>query len=175
MSCYCSGVADTTGSVLLQRQNVTKINSAQGLKPSPPVMRKQVVHGAESSALQLFPGKISLELQPLKHRAAGTSVEGAALSERHFSTGAGIKAQVCSLMELLTTTLYQAHALFYTMPGGMPPDPALPCGLLFSTLESTTGQQPAGEHPGSAALGLCLSRFAGRRLPVCWADLTMCF
>ncbi|KFW09170.1 Conserved oligomeric Golgi complex subunit 1, partial [Eurypyga helias] len=58
--------------------------------------------------------------------------------------GAGIKAQVCSLMELLTTTLYQAHAVFYTMPEGVPPDPALPCGLLFSTLESTTGQHPAG-------------------------------
>ncbi|XP_035198406.1 conserved oligomeric Golgi complex subunit 1 isoform X2 [Oxyura jamaicensis] len=59
--------------------------------------------------------------------------------------GAGIKAQVCSLMELLTTTLYQAYALFYMMPEGMPPDPALPCGLLFSTLESTTGQHPAGK------------------------------
>ncbi|XP_061311212.1 conserved oligomeric Golgi complex subunit 1 [Pezoporus flaviventris] len=59
--------------------------------------------------------------------------------------GAGIKAQVCSLMELLTTTLYQAHALFYTVPEGMLPDPALPCGLLFSTLESATGQQPAGK------------------------------
>ncbi|XP_017586277.1 PREDICTED: LOW QUALITY PROTEIN: conserved oligomeric Golgi complex subunit 1, partial [Corvus brachyrhynchos] len=58
--------------------------------------------------------------------------------------GAGIKAQVCSLMELLTTTLYQAHAVFYTVPEGMAPDPALPCGLLFSTLESTTGQNPAG-------------------------------
>ncbi|KGL74790.1 Conserved oligomeric Golgi complex subunit 1, partial [Tinamus guttatus] len=58
--------------------------------------------------------------------------------------GAGIKAQVCSLMELLTTTLYQAHALFYTMPDGAPSDPALPCGLLFSTLESATGQQAAG-------------------------------
>uniref|UniRef100_A0A8C6ZPG7 Conserved oligomeric Golgi complex subunit 1 n=1 Tax=Nothoprocta perdicaria TaxID=30464 RepID=A0A8C6ZPG7_NOTPE len=58
--------------------------------------------------------------------------------------GSGIKAQVCSLMELLTTTLYQAHALFYTMPEGAPSDPALPCGLLFSTLESTTGQQAAG-------------------------------
>ncbi|KAM4673903.1 LOW QUALITY PROTEIN: conserved oligomeric Golgi complex subunit 1 [Amazona ochrocephala] len=59
--------------------------------------------------------------------------------------GAGIKAQVCSLMELLTTTLYQAHALFYTMPEGMPRDLALPCGLLFSTLESTTGQHAAGK------------------------------
>ncbi|XP_061233091.1 conserved oligomeric Golgi complex subunit 1 isoform X1 [Neopsephotus bourkii] len=59
--------------------------------------------------------------------------------------GAGIKAQVCSLMELLTTTLYQAHALFYTVPEGMLPDPALPCGLLFSILESATGQHPAGK------------------------------
>ncbi|XP_065591444.1 conserved oligomeric Golgi complex subunit 1 isoform X1 [Cyrtonyx montezumae] len=59
--------------------------------------------------------------------------------------GAGIKDQVCSLMELLTTTLYQAHALFYMMPDGVSPDPALPCGLLFSTLESTTGQQQAGK------------------------------
>lgn len=107
MSCHCSTVADTTGSVLPQWQNTTKVNSAQE----------------------------------------------AALAERHFSAGAGIKAQVCSLMELLTTTLYQAHALFYTMPEGMPPDPALPCGLLFSTLESTTGQHPAGECPGSSALG----------------------
>nr|XP_054501318.1 conserved oligomeric Golgi complex subunit 1 isoform X1 [Agelaius phoeniceus] len=58
--------------------------------------------------------------------------------------GAGIKAQVCSLMELLTTTLCQAHALFYTVPEGAAPEPALPCGLLFSTLESSTGQNPAG-------------------------------
>ncbi|XP_067403389.1 conserved oligomeric Golgi complex subunit 1 isoform X2 [Emydura macquarii macquarii] len=59
--------------------------------------------------------------------------------------GAGIKAQVCSLMELLTTTLYQAHALFYTLPEGVPSDPALPCSLLFSMLETTTGQDPAGK------------------------------
>lgn len=82
-----------------------------------------------------------------------TSARGAAFTERLFLffAGAGIKAQVCSLMELLTTTLYQAHALFYVMPEGVPPDPALPCGLLFSTLESTTGQQPAGEHPASSS------------------------
>lgn len=54
-------------------------------------------------------------------------------------------------MELLTTTLYQAHALFYTMPEGTPLDPALPCGLLFSTLESSTGQHPAGQHPAAPA------------------------
>ncbi|NXP43659.1 COG1 protein, partial [Heliornis fulica] len=65
------------------------------------------------------------------------------LNQPHHGTG--VKAQVCSLIELLTTTLYQAHALFYTLPEGMPPDPALPCSLLFSTLESTTGQHPAGK------------------------------
>ncbi|KYO30915.1 conserved oligomeric Golgi complex subunit 1 isoform X1 [Alligator mississippiensis] len=59
--------------------------------------------------------------------------------------GAGIKAQVCSLVELLATTLYQAHALFYTLPEGAPPDPSLTCGLLFSTLETITGQHPAGK------------------------------
>ncbi|XP_069055922.1 conserved oligomeric Golgi complex subunit 1 isoform X2 [Pleurodeles waltl] len=56
--------------------------------------------------------------------------------------GASIKAQVCSLVELLATTLYQAHALFYSLPDGGMPDPALTCGLLFSTLESITRQDP---------------------------------
>uniref|UniRef100_A0A8D0DIB6 Conserved oligomeric Golgi complex subunit 1 n=1 Tax=Salvator merianae TaxID=96440 RepID=A0A8D0DIB6_SALMN len=58
---------------------------------------------------------------------------------------AGVKAQVCSLVELLATTLYQAHALFYTLPEGMPSDPSLPSGLLFSTLETITNQHPAGK------------------------------
>ncbi|KAM7146011.1 conserved oligomeric Golgi complex subunit 1 isoform 3-T4 [Macrochelys suwanniensis] len=61
------------------------------------------------------------------------------------TSGAGIKAQVCSLMELVTTTLYQAHALFYTLPEGAPSDPSLPCSLLFSMLETTTGPDPAGK------------------------------
>ncbi|KAG8129239.1 hypothetical protein E2320_016048 [Naja naja] len=39
---------------------------------------------------------------------------------------AGIKAQICSLVELLVTTLYQAHALFYNLPEGTPSDPSLP-------------------------------------------------
>ncbi|XP_078510399.1 conserved oligomeric Golgi complex subunit 1 isoform X2 [Lissotriton helveticus] len=64
--------------------------------------------------------------------------------------GASIKAQVCSLVELLATTLYQAHALFYSLPDGGMPNPALPCGLLFSTLESITRQDPAGK--GTAVL-----------------------
>uniref|UniRef100_A0A0D9QWL5 Conserved oligomeric Golgi complex subunit 1 n=1 Tax=Chlorocebus sabaeus TaxID=60711 RepID=A0A0D9QWL5_CHLSB len=62
--------------------------------------------------------------------------------------GAGVKAQICSLVELLATTLKQAHALFYTLPEGLLPDPALPCGLLFSTLETITGQHPAGKGTG---------------------------
>lgn len=103
---------------------------------SPPVMGKQVGCEAESFAL------------PEGTRGCGSATDlcrRAALAHSHLCAGAGIKAQVCSLMELLTTTLYQAHALFYTVPEGMAPDPALPCGLLFSTLESTTGQNPAGE------------------------------
>lgn len=59
---------------------------------------------------------------------------------------AGIKAQICSLMDLLATTLYQAHAVFYTLPEGTPADPSLPCGLLFSTLETITNPHPAGEQ-----------------------------
>uniref|UniRef100_E1BK29 Conserved oligomeric Golgi complex subunit 1 n=3 Tax=Bos TaxID=9903 RepID=E1BK29_BOVIN len=59
--------------------------------------------------------------------------------------GAGIKAQICSLVELLATTLNQAHALFYTLPEGLLPDPLLPCGLLFSTLDSITSQHPSGK------------------------------
>ncbi|KAM9209635.1 conserved oligomeric Golgi complex subunit 1 [Dugong dugon] len=59
--------------------------------------------------------------------------------------GVGTKAQICSLVELLATTLNQAHALFYTLPEGQLPDPSLPCGLLFSTLETITGQHPNGK------------------------------
>ncbi|CAL8271986.1 unnamed protein product [Lota lota] len=62
--------------------------------------------------------------------------------------GAGIKAQVCSLVELLVTTLFQAYAVFY-MPqegGHKPGDCALTCGILFSTLENVTSAVPAGER-----------------------------
>ncbi|KAI1884232.1 hypothetical protein AGOR_G00224330 [Albula goreensis] len=59
--------------------------------------------------------------------------------------GAGIKAQVCSLVELLVTTLYQAYAVFYTPPEGRPSDPGLSCGLLLSTLESVTSTTSAGK------------------------------
>uniref|UniRef100_A0A8C9AQZ4 Conserved oligomeric Golgi complex subunit 1 n=1 Tax=Prolemur simus TaxID=1328070 RepID=A0A8C9AQZ4_PROSS len=62
--------------------------------------------------------------------------------------GAGVKDQICSLVELLAATLNQAHALFYTLPEGVLPDPSLPCGLLFSTLETVTGQHPTGNGTG---------------------------
>ncbi|XP_070778584.1 conserved oligomeric Golgi complex subunit 1 isoform X2 [Enoplosus armatus] len=54
--------------------------------------------------------------------------------------GAGIKAQVCSLVELLVTTLFQAYAVFYLPPEGgpRPGEGALSCGMLFSILENVT-------------------------------------
>lgn len=58
--------------------------------------------------------------------------------------GAGVKAQVCSLVELLVTTLYQAFAVFYTPRDGTPAVPGLGCGLLFSTLETVTSTSSAG-------------------------------
>ncbi|CAB1350229.1 unnamed protein product [Coregonus sp. 'balchen'] len=61
--------------------------------------------------------------------------------------GAGIKAQVCSLVELLVTTLYQAYAVFYVPPEGSPRlgDGGLSSGLLFTTLENVTSTTPAGK------------------------------
>ncbi|XP_075701950.1 conserved oligomeric Golgi complex subunit 1 [Rhinoderma darwinii] len=59
--------------------------------------------------------------------------------------GSSIKSQVCSLVELLANTLYQAHALFYTQPDDVPANPALSCGLLFSMLETVTTQQTGGK------------------------------
>ncbi|XP_051571204.1 conserved oligomeric Golgi complex subunit 1-like isoform X2 [Myxocyprinus asiaticus] len=52
--------------------------------------------------------------------------------------GAGVKAQVCSLVELLVTTLYQAYAVFYVPPEGQVSDIGFGCGLLFTTLENVT-------------------------------------
>lgn len=62
--------------------------------------------------------------------------------------GAGIKAQVCSLVELLVTTLFQAYAVFYLPPEGgpRPGDGALSCGMLFSILENVTSSAPAGKQ-----------------------------
>ncbi|KAJ8251733.1 hypothetical protein GJAV_G00224550 [Gymnothorax javanicus] len=59
--------------------------------------------------------------------------------------GAGVKAQVCSLVELLVTTMYQAFAVFYTPREGTPAVPGLGCGLLFSTLETVTSTSSAGK------------------------------
>uniref|UniRef100_A0AAZ3PEZ5 Conserved oligomeric Golgi complex subunit 1 n=1 Tax=Oncorhynchus tshawytscha TaxID=74940 RepID=A0AAZ3PEZ5_ONCTS len=62
--------------------------------------------------------------------------------------GAGIKAQVCSLVELLVTTLYQAYAVFYVAPEGSPRlgDGGLSSGLLFTTLENVTSTTPTGRR-----------------------------
>uniref|UniRef100_A0A8C6SC30 Conserved oligomeric Golgi complex subunit 1 n=1 Tax=Neogobius melanostomus TaxID=47308 RepID=A0A8C6SC30_9GOBI len=61
--------------------------------------------------------------------------------------GAGIKAQVCSLVELLVTTLFQAYAVFYLPPEGSPrpAEGPLSCGLLFSTIQSVTTPPAPGE------------------------------
>ncbi|XP_047214084.1 conserved oligomeric Golgi complex subunit 1-like isoform X2 [Girardinichthys multiradiatus] len=61
--------------------------------------------------------------------------------------GAGIKAQVCSLVELLVTTLFQAYAVFYIPPEGVPRpgEGALSCSMLFSTLENVTSSTPTGK------------------------------
>lgn len=69
----------------------------------------------------------------------------------HCAPGAGIKAQVCSVVELLVTTLFQAYAVFYMPPEGGPRagEGALSCGMLFSTLENVTSTTPAGKQPGS--------------------------
>ncbi|KAM9346090.1 conserved oligomeric Golgi complex subunit 1 isoform 2-T2 [Symphorus nematophorus] len=61
--------------------------------------------------------------------------------------GAGIKAQVCSLVELLVTTLFQAYAVFYLPPEGgpRPGEGALSCGMLFSILENVTSTTAAAK------------------------------
>lgn len=61
----------------------------------------------------------------------------------HLLSGAGIKAQVCSLVELLVTTLYQAHAVFFLPPEGRAAEPGLGYGLLFTTLENVTAGKEA--------------------------------
>lgn len=61
--------------------------------------------------------------------------------------GAGIKAQVCSLVELLVTTIFQAYAVFFLPPegGSRPAEGALSCGMLFSILENVTSSTPAAK------------------------------
>jgi len=57
---------------------------------------------------------------------------------------------VCSLVELLVTTLFQAYAVFYLPPEGQPrpSEGALSCGMLFSTLENVTSTTYAGKQLG---------------------------
>lgn len=61
--------------------------------------------------------------------------------------GAGIKAQVCSLVELLVTTLFQAYAVFCLPPegGSRPGEGGLSCGMLFSILENVTSTTSAAK------------------------------
>ncbi|XP_061568852.1 conserved oligomeric Golgi complex subunit 1 [Cololabis saira] len=81
--------------------------------------------------------------------------------------GAGIKAQVCSLVELLVTTLFQAYAVFYVAPEGAPRpggpgDGSLSCGLLFTILENVTsttagkGRKVLQEESGAGSWFRCL-------------------
>ncbi|XP_051995960.1 conserved oligomeric Golgi complex subunit 1 isoform X1 [Xyrauchen texanus] len=60
--------------------------------------------------------------------------------------GAGVKAQVCSLVELLVTTLFQAYAVFYVPTEGQMSDTGLGCGLLFTTLENVTSTTSTGKE-----------------------------
>uniref|UniRef100_H3CJV1 Conserved oligomeric Golgi complex subunit 1 n=1 Tax=Tetraodon nigroviridis TaxID=99883 RepID=H3CJV1_TETNG len=59
--------------------------------------------------------------------------------------GAGIKAQVCSVVELLVTTLFQVYAVFYVPREGSPRpgEGGLSYGMLFSILENVTSPTPA--------------------------------
>lgn len=85
----------------------------------------------------------------------------------HCGPGAGIKAQVCSVVELLVTTLFQAYAVFYMPPEGGPRagEGALSCGMLFSTLENVTSTTPAGKQlssDGTLLSGLNFRRGASK-------------
>ncbi|XP_032994823.1 conserved oligomeric Golgi complex subunit 1 isoform X2 [Lacerta agilis] len=133
-----------------------------------PILARQVAAGSHFRSTILHESKLLLKCQTVLDQAVAEALcsamllEGSSprqaladfllarksaiqqlLDQPHHD--AGIKAQVCSLVELLATTLYQAHALFYSLPEGMPSDPSLPCGLLFSTLETITSQHPAGK------------------------------
>lgn len=68
-------------------------------------------------------------------------------SSRVYGLGAGIKAQVCSVVELLVTTLFQVYAVFYVPREGSPRpgEGGLSYGMLFSILENVTSPTPAGK------------------------------
>nr|XP_020463880.1 conserved oligomeric Golgi complex subunit 1 [Monopterus albus] len=61
--------------------------------------------------------------------------------------GVRIKAQVCGLVELLVTTLFQAYTVFYQNPdqGPRTGEGALSCGMLFSILENVTSTTTAAK------------------------------
>lgn len=153
--------------------SLLQLDSASGSRHSPvlsrfPILIRQVAAASHFRSTILHESKMLLKCQAVSDQAVAEALCSIMLLEesspRQALTdfllarkaaiqkllnqphhGTGIKAQICSLVELLATTLNQAHALFYTLPEGVPPDPSLPCGLLFSTLQTITGQHPAGK------------------------------
>uniref|UniRef100_A0A3Q4M9Z8 Conserved oligomeric Golgi complex subunit 1 n=1 Tax=Neolamprologus brichardi TaxID=32507 RepID=A0A3Q4M9Z8_NEOBR len=63
--------------------------------------------------------------------------------------GAGIKSQVCSLVELLVTTLFQAYAIFYLPPEGSPRpgEEALSCDTCHGCSAPPKLNQPLSRFP----------------------------
>uniref|UniRef100_A0A3Q2GLP1 Conserved oligomeric Golgi complex subunit 1 n=1 Tax=Cyprinodon variegatus TaxID=28743 RepID=A0A3Q2GLP1_CYPVA len=102
---------------------------------------KPAAAGGCRGALQPSAGPLSHPGPPGRHNRTLQ-----VLRTSDCTPGAGIKAQVCSLVELLVTTLFQAYAVFYLPPEGAPrpAEGALSCGMLFSTLENVTSSSPAG-------------------------------
>ncbi|XP_078723425.1 conserved oligomeric Golgi complex subunit 1 isoform X3 [Lampetra fluviatilis] len=85
--------------------------------------------------------------------------------------GSSIKAQVCTVVESVATTLYQVHAVFYSPPGpgeegaGMGTEMQdAPCGLLISTLESLASDTRSGTGQG-VLLDWAGAEAWGRHLP----------
>lgn len=54
---------------------------------------------------------------------------------------------MCSVVELLVTTIFQAYAVFYLPQDGAPRpgEGGLSYGMLFSILENVTSATPAGK------------------------------
>ncbi|PIO24614.1 hypothetical protein AB205_0221300 [Aquarana catesbeiana] len=105
------------------------------------------VRGLETycGGLRAKPGPLQRDRRGAQVRRAVCREERRAVCrEERRAVCSSIKSQVCSLVELLANTLYQAHALFYTAPDDVPPNPSLNCGLLFSMLETVTAQQGGG-------------------------------
>lgn len=141
-------VAEALCSVMLLEESSPRQALTDFLMARKAAMQKllnQPHHGGCGFAPNAGPSVRGREASRTFSGSSLTAGSGLLKSGRFLLAGSGIKAQICSLVELLATTLSQAHALFYTAPEGLPPAPPLPCGLLFSTLETITGHSPAGE------------------------------